>query len=174
MFGIEILAKLIRILRSAATPAQISGGFILGMIIGLTPLMSLHNLIVFILIVILNVNVGMALFSFAVFSALAYIFDPLFHQFGFFILVDLTNLRTLWTALYNYPIIALSKFNNTVVMGSLISSLLLLFPVYFYAKKGVIWYRENIDTRMQKWKIVKIVKGSKLYDIYQKIRSLGD
>jgi uncharacterized protein (TIGR03546 family) len=174
MFGIEILAKLIRILRSAATPAQIASGFILGMIIGLTPLWSLHNLVIFILIVVLNVNIGMALFSFAIFSAFAYVLDPLFHQFGFFILVDLSNLRALWTTLYNYPIIPLSKFNNTVVMGSLVSSVLLLFPVYLYVKKGVIWYRENIDTRMQKWKIVKLVKGSKIYDIYQKIRRLGD
>jgi len=174
MFGIEILAKLIRILRSAASPAQIAGGFILGMIIGLTPLWSLHNLIVFFLIVILNVNIGMALFSFALFSGFAYLLDPLFHEFGFFLLVDLTDLKQTWTGLYNVPILALSKFNNTVVMGSLISSLILLGPVYIGSKKGVVWYRENIDTRMQKWKIVKVIKGSKIYDIYQKIRSLGD
>jgi len=174
MFGIEILAKLIRILRSAAAPSQIAGGFILGMIIGLTPLWSLHNLVVLFLIIVLNVNIGMALFSFALFSGIAYLFDPLFHELGFYILVDLTGLREAWTGLYNVPIIALSKFNNTVVMGSLLSSLILLIPVYFGSKKGVVWYRENIDTKMQKWKIVKVIKGSKIYDIYQKIRNLGD
>jgi uncharacterized protein (TIGR03546 family) len=174
MFGIEILAKLIRILRSAASPAQIAGGFILGMIIGLTPLWNLHNLIVFILIVILNVNIGMALFSFALFSGFAYLLDPLFHDLGFFLLVDQNSLNNFWTNLYNVPVVALSNFNNTVVMGSIIFSLILLIPVYFASKKGVIWYRENIDTRMQKWKIVKIVKGSKIYNIYQKIKRLGD
>ena len=100
--------------------------------------------------------------------------DPLFHHFGYFILVDLSFLKGLWTTLYNVPVIALSKYNNTVVMGSLATSLLLCLPVFLLVKKGIISYRENIDTKMQKWKIVQMVKGSKLYSIYQKIRNLGD
>ena len=62
MFGLEILAKLVKILRSAASPNQIAAGFIIGMIIGLTPLWTLHNLILFVLLIILNVNIASALF----------------------------------------------------------------------------------------------------------------
>ena len=174
MFGLEILAKLVKILRSAASPNQIAAGFIIGMIIGLTPLWTLHNLILFVLLIILNVNIATALFSLLIFSGIAYLMDPLFHHFGYFILVDLSFLKGLWTTLYNVPVIALSKYNNTVVMGSLATSLLLCLPVFLLVKKGIIYYRENIDTKMQKWKIVQMVKGSKLYSIYQKIRNLGD
>ena len=46
MFILQYIAKLFKILRSAATPEQIAGGLILGMIPGLTPFMSLHNLII--------------------------------------------------------------------------------------------------------------------------------
>ena len=46
MLIFRFLAKLLKILRSAATPGQISGGFILGMIMGLPPFWSLHNLVV--------------------------------------------------------------------------------------------------------------------------------
>jgi uncharacterized protein (TIGR03546 family) len=120
MFGLDILAKLLKILRSAASPNQISFGFIVGMIIGLTPLWTLHNLILFIILIILNINIGMALFSLAIFSATAYLLDPLFHHIGYFMLVDLTFLQGLWTTLYNLPIIALSRYNNTIVMGSLV------------------------------------------------------
>jgi uncharacterized protein (TIGR03546 family) len=116
----------------------------------------------------------MALFSFALFSAFAYVLDPLFHQIGFFVLADQTGLRIFWTFLYNTPIIPLTRFNNTVVMGSLLLSVVLIWPVFFSVKKGVIWYRENIDTKMQKWKIVKAVQGSKVYEFYQKIRKLGE
>jgi len=174
MFGLEILAKLVKILRSAASPSQIAAGFIIGMTIGLTPLWTLHNFILFILLIILSVNIATALFSFVIFSGIAYLMDPLFHHFGYFILVDLSFMKGLWTTLYNVPLIALSKYNNTVVMGSLASSLLLCLPVFLLVKKGIIYYRENIDTKMQKWKIVQVVKGSKLYSIYQKIRNLGD
>ena len=174
MFGIEILARLVKILRSAASPNQIAAGFIIGMIIGLTPLWTLHNLVLFVLLVVLNVNIATALFSFIIFSGIAYLMDPLFHSLGYFILVDMNVLKGLWTALYNVPVIALSKYNNTVVIGSLVTALLICLPVFLLVKKGIISYRENIDSKMQKWKIVQMVKGSKIYTIYQKIRNLGD
>ncbi len=136
MFGIELLAKLVKILRSAASPNQIAAGFIIGMIIGLTPFWTLHNLVLIILVIILNVNIATGIFSWIIFSGIGYIMDPLFHHLGYFILVDLTFLKGLWTTLYNFPIIALSKYNNTVVMGSLTVSLALCLPVYFLVKKG--------------------------------------
>jgi len=59
-------------------------------------------------------------------------------------------------------------------MGSLVSSLILTIPFFFLVRSGVIYYRENIDTKMQKWKIVQVVKGSKIYSFYEKIRNLGE
>jgi len=168
MFILEFLAKLVKILRSGATPSQIGGGFILGMILGLTPFWSLHNLIIILLIIILNVNISMAIFGFAVFSGIAYIFDPLFHNLGFLLLADTESLRGFWTAMYNVPIIALSRFNNTLVLGSLVSSIILLVPVYFFSKKSVLAYRENVDPWFQKLKVVKALKGTKVFGIYEK------
>jgi uncharacterized protein (TIGR03546 family) len=173
MFILEFVAKLIKILRSEISPNQISWGFVFGMILGLTPIMSLHNLIVVILIIILKVNLATAIFSFGIFSAIAYLIDPLFHSFGFYILVDLKSLNGFWTWLYNVPILALSKFNNTVVMGSLVSSLILMLPVYFLVKIGVVNYREKIDVKIKNWKVIKYIKATKLYSIYEKIRDLG-
>jgi len=169
MLILKYIAKLFKILRSAATPEQIAGGLILGMIPGLTPLGSLHNLVVLFLIIILNVNIAMAIFSFIVFSGIAYLLDPLFHDLGFFVLADITALKGMWTSLYNIPVFALSSFNNTVVMGSLLISILLLFPVFLLSKKGVLAYREKLDPRLQKLKIVQMVKGTKFYSVYDKI-----
>ena len=90
MLILRYLAKLVKILRDGATPAQIAGGFILGMVIGLTPFWSLHNLVVFFLLLIFNVNLAMAIFSFTICSGFAYLFDPWFHSLGYFILVDIT------------------------------------------------------------------------------------
>ncbi len=169
MFILQFFAKLVKILRSAAEPGEIAGGFVLGMIIGLTPLWSLHNLLVVLIIIILNVNISMAIFSFALFSGFAYILDPLFHDFGYFLLVDLESLRGMYRSLYSIPIVALSNFNNTVVMGSLVSSLILIAPMHIAVKKGVIAYRERIEARVQKMKIVQVLKGSRLYGWYEKL-----
>lgn len=173
MFGLKLIAKLFKVLRSGESPGKIAGGFILGMLIGLTPIWSLHNLVVLILLIIINVNLGMAIFSFLLFSGFAYVFDPMFHSLGFWILVDIPALKGLWMSMYNTPVIALSKFNNTVVMGSLVVSLILLVPAFFAAKWFVVFYREHIDAKMQKLKIVQVIKGSKIYNLYEKIRNIG-
>jgi len=174
MFGIELLAKLIKILRSAASPHQIAAGFVIGMIIGLTPFWTLHNMILIFILIIVNINIGTAIFSFLLFSAIAYLIDPLFHSLGYFLLVDMEGLKDFWTFLYNLPLVALSRYNNTVVIGSLLIALILSLPTYFLAKIGVIYYRENIDSRIQKWKLIQAIKGSKIYSFYEKIRNIGD
>jgi hypothetical protein len=46
--------------------------------------------------------------------------------------------------------------------------------MFLLAKSGILYYRENIDQKMQKWKIVQAVKGSKIYSFYEKIKNLGD
>lgn len=173
MFGLEILAKLVKILRSAASPKQIGAGFIIGMIIGLTPFCTLHNLILIILLIILNVNIATAIFSFIIFGAIGYLLDPLFHHLGYFILVDIETLNGLWTWMYNLPVIALSRYNNTVIMGSLLTALILCIPVFILVRNGVVYYRENIDKKMQKWKIVQTIKGSSIYTFYEKLKRLG-
>jgi uncharacterized protein (TIGR03546 family) len=174
MFGLEILVKLVKILRSAASPNQIAMGFVFGMIIGLTPFWSFHNLILIVLLVILNINIASAIFSFIIFTAIAYLIDPLFHSFGFVLLVDMEGLKDFWTWLVHLPILAWSRYNNTVVIGSLVCALIAALPVYFLIKTGVISYRENIDAKMQKWKIVQAVKSSKIYLFYEKIKKLGE
>ena len=174
MLVLKLISKIFKILRSGASPGQIAGGFILGMILGLTPLRALHNLVVVLLIILLNVNIAMALFAFAICSGVAYLLDPLSHSIGFWLLVEVKSLHGLWTAIHHVSIIAFSGLNNTVVLGSLLISIILIFPVFLLVKSGVVQYRNNVDAKIQKWKIVKIVKSSKLFSIYIKIKKLGD
>lgn len=168
MFVLEFVGKLIKILHSAATPSQIAGGLMLGMIMGLTPFWSLHNMVIILIIVLINVNIAMALFSLALFSMFAYLIDPLFHSFGYWLLADLKFMNGFYTSMYSNPLIALSRFNNTVVMGSLISSLLLLLPFYFFSKRAVVNYRSSVLPKIEKMKIVKVLKGTKIYNWYAK------
>jgi uncharacterized protein (TIGR03546 family) len=171
---LQIIAKLFKILRSEASPNQIAWGFSLGMIIGLTPFWTVHNMVLIFLIAILKVNIGMALFSFALFSGVAWLLDPVFHNFGYYLLVDVTALHSLWTTLYSLPVIALSRYNNTVVMGSLVVSLLLVIPVFPFARYFVIFYRKKIDPMVQRIKFFQIIKGSKVYQLYEKIKGIGE
>ncbi len=162
---LRYVAKLLKALSSEASPNQLAAGFVLGMIIGLTPVMSLHNLFILLIILVVKVNIGMAVLSFLIFSGIAYLADPIFHQFGG-MLLELEGMQKTYTSMYNNEWIALSRFYNTVVIGSFVVALLLVIPMFPLAKVFVHQYRKNIHERVQKWKLVRWFKGTKLYSIY--------
>ncbi|HWP81824.1 MAG TPA: TIGR03546 family protein [Bacteroidota bacterium] len=173
MFWLEIVAKFIKILRAGQTPNQIAGGFALGSIVGLSQSFTLQGLFVWLIILVLDVNLSAAFLAFTLFSLFAYIFDPLFHALGYTLLVEIEGLKGLWTSLYNAPIAPLTRFNNTVVMGSFVAALVLAFPVFAGMKQFVIAYRSHIAARIEKWKIYQVISKSWIVRWYERIRNIG-
>lgn len=165
---LKYISKLLKALASEASPNQLAGGFILGMIIGMTPLASVHNLVIVILVIVLKVNIGMVILSFLVFSGVAYLADPLFHSFGIWLL-EIDSMKSTWTTMYNNEFWAITKFYNTVVIGSLVSALMLCIPMFPLTKIGVVQYRKHIHEKVMKTKFVKALKGTKIYSVYQTV-----
>ena len=170
---IQQLIGLIRLIHSETDPRQISLGFALGMVPGLTPFKSLHNVLVLLVLLFFRANYGAAMLSWAAFSILAFALDPLFHTFGLFLLRDVAPLQGLWSTLYNAPIIPYTRFNNSVLIGSLVFSLLAFYPVYWGGKVGVIKYRETVMERLNRLKIVQVFRASDLYKWYSRISKLS-
>jgi uncharacterized protein (TIGR03546 family) len=173
MFWLQIVSNFIKILREGQTPAQVAGGFALGSIVGLSPAFTLQGLVVWFIILVLDVNLSAALLSFTLFALLGVLLDPVFHQLGYVLLVDLPGLKAFWTSLYNAPIAPLTRFNNTIVLGSLVGGIVLALPVFFAMRSFVVAYRLHIGKRVAQWKIYQIVSKSSLVRWYQKVRSLG-
>lgn len=173
MFWLNLIVKIIRTLHSDESPRALAMGFALGSIIGLTPFLSAHNLIVFILILIFNVSIGAAMFGVFFFGAFAYFFDPLFHEMGYFLLVNLEFLKPVWTYLYNIPVAPLFRLNNTVVLGSLACSLITFLPVYFGFQKAVHLYKLHFREKVEQLKIIKMIKANGIVQLYSKIKSMG-
>ncbi|MFP4547263.1 MAG: TIGR03546 family protein [Fidelibacterota bacterium] len=164
MFFIKILKKIIKALGSNSTPNQLAAGFALGMIMGLTPFWNIHNLAIIFLIALINVNASTALLGLVVFGIIAPLFDPVFHAFGLKIL-QLNALDGLFTAMYNNNFWILTRFNNTIVIGSLAISLVLFIPVYFGFKAFAKYYQEKLHPKVEKWKITRFLKGSKIFNL---------
>ena len=163
---IKLLAKLLRVLNSETDPGQISLGFCFAMIAGLTPLLSVHNLFVLLLVCILRVNIAAFFLGLALFTGIAYLLDPLFHLLGLAVLTA-TSLEALWTALYQSVWWRLEHFNNSIVMGSLLFSVGLFVPVLLFSNLLIRRYRKHILAWVQKTKIMQIFKASKLYQTYE-------
>ena len=169
---LRLIARLLAVLNSETNPSQISLGFCLAMIAGFTPLVSLHNLVVLLLVLVLRVNLAAFLLSLGVFSGFAYLLDPVFHWNGLQILT-MPSLEGLWTSMYNCPVGRLSRFNNTIVMGSLVFSLVLFLPMYLLSNMLITHYRGHVLAWVEKTKLMQVFKASKLYQFYQTFSSLG-
>jgi uncharacterized protein (TIGR03546 family) len=108
------------------------------------------------------------LLGLVVFTGVAYLLDPLFHQIGLAVLT-VPALADLWTALYQFVWWRLEHFNNSIVMGSLVFSLAFFIPVFLLSNLLIRRYRQQILAWVQKTKIMQMLKASKLYHTYQSL-----
>lgn len=170
---IRLIAKLLKVLNSDADPAQISLAFCFAMICGFTPVTSPHNLLILLLVLVFRANISAFILGFLFFSALSFILDPLFHKFGLSLL-SATPLQGLWTSLYNSSPWRLERFNNTVVMGSLAFSLILFIPAFLGSKILIIKYRVHVLSWVEKTKLMKMFKASRVFQAYQTVSGWGN
>jgi len=172
MFFLQFISKFIKVLRAGESPPLVASGITLGFLVGLTPFMTLQNMFILLIAFLTKVNLAAVFFGIFFFGFIAFIFDPVFHSLGYFLLAQVESLKGVWTYLYNVPVAPLSRFNNTVVMGSLLIALILALPVYLMSKKGIIAYRENWAEKIENSKFVKAFKSTFVFKWYAKVRDL--
>jgi uncharacterized protein (TIGR03546 family) len=170
MVLLKLLQSLFKALHNEGTPGQVAAGIALGSILGLTPLVSLHNLAIAALILLFNVSVPGALLGWAVFVPLGFALDPMFEALGRRLLLEIPALVPLWTSLANIPVVPLTNFNNTVVLGSLVFSLLGFVPLWFGSRWAVRRYRETIGERVKQSALYRALTASRLYGVYRLFR----
>ncbi len=170
---IQLLARMLKVLNSEAKPLQIAGAVSLAMVAGLTPLMSLHNLLVFLLVLTLRVNLSAFLLALAFFSALGPLLDPIFHHTGL-ALLGLPSLAPLWTVLSNTTLGRIERIYNSVSLGSLTLALLFFYPVLRLTTTAVMRYRERLLVWIRKTRVMQLFKMSRLYRAYEALRIMGD
>jgi uncharacterized protein (TIGR03546 family) len=167
VFLLKFIQSLFNTLHSEGTPGQVAAGLALGAFLGLTPLVSLHNLVIFALICLLNVSFGGAMLGWAIFTPLGFLLDPVFDAVGRRLLLDTPALTPLWTTLANTPVVPLTNFNNSVVLGSVICTTMAFLPLWFLGRWGVERYRATIGPRVTSSKLYRAITASKLYNAYQ-------
>src|SRR4030067_487832 len=105
MLVLKLLQSLVKALHSEGTPGQVAAGIALGSVLGLTPLVNLHNLVVAGWILVLNVSVPRARLGWAPTVPLGFALDPAFDLVGRTLLMDTPALVPLWTTLANLPVV---------------------------------------------------------------------
>ena len=162
---LDLLAKLLKALNAEGSPTQISLGFATGLMVGLTPLWSLHNLVLVFFVFLFRINLSAFFLAFAVFSGIAYLADPFMDQVGETLLTS-PGLNEFWTVLYNNDVWRLAHFNNTLTLGSFVSALVIAIPMVFVGNFLVKRYRAHVLAWIRKTKVMQVIKASRLYRLY--------
>jgi uncharacterized protein (TIGR03546 family) len=165
MLFLKLLQSMIKALNSQGTPGQVAAGMALGAALGLTPLASLHNFVILLLALVLNVSLPGFMLGWTLFVPIGFLLDPLFDAIGN-ALLGAPGLAPLWTKLANTPVITFTNFNNSVVLGSLVVWVIAWLPIFFAARWAVTKYRAHIFERLQKTKFFQAVRASALYQVY--------
>ena len=164
---LKFLQSLVKTLHSEGTPTQIAGGIALGAALGLTPLINLHNVLIILGLVMLNVSFGAGMLGMAIFAPVGFMLDPVFDRLGHWLLVGVPALRPLWTWLDNTPVFALSNLDNTVVVGSLFGWLILFIPIFIGARILVVRYRVSFGAWLHRTRLYNAIAASQIYNVYR-------
>jgi len=167
---VKFIQSLVKALNSEGTPGQVAAGMAIGACLGLTPLISLHNLLIVGVILFLRVSVPGATLGWLIFTPVGFAFDPLFDAIGTLLLADTSALRGVWVLLYNTPLIALGNPTNTIVVGSLVVWIVSALPIFFVMRWAVARYRSTIYERYKDAKIFRAMRASKVYNVYRLFR----
>jgi uncharacterized protein (TIGR03546 family) len=169
---VKLLAKVFKILISETEPGQIALAVSFALVAGLTPLFSLHNLLVLFLTLVLRVNLLAFILGTGLFSTVAWLLEPVLSWIGLALLTA-PPLERLWTRLYQSPLWRLEGFNNSVVMGSLATSLLLFLPVALLTISLIRRHRERLLARLRLTRALQILTASRFHSAYQTVSGWG-
>jgi uncharacterized protein (TIGR03546 family) len=160
-----------QMLNSETGTNQISSGLALGLVIGFSPFLSLQTFLVLLLLLIFRIQIGAAFLAAFFFKFIAFLLDPVADSLGRAVL-EAPSLRSLFVELYNMPLVPLTRFNNSIVMGSGLMGFILAIPAFFVFRKLVIHYRATVVARFKGTHVWKVLTATKFYKWYSKYQEL--
>lgn len=168
---LQQIFKFFKLLNSETGHNQIAAGVALGFVLGLSPTLSLQTFLVFLIILLFRVQAGAAFLSAFFFKFVGFLLDPIVDPLGRYAL-ELESLRPLYIQLYNMPLIPLTRFNNSIVMGSGLLAFLLFPFMFILCRSLILKYRELIVQRLKDTKLWKAFIATSFYKWYCTYESL--
>ena len=159
---LTILAKILKVLNSAASPWQIGWAIALGVFIGILPF-GLLTLLILLVVCLLTINLSTFLLVWGLTEGLMLLFASPLEQLTW----DLARQEGLLQLLANTEFLQLLHLHHTLTLGAFVLGMMLLWPVAWISTVLVRQYRSHIMSNVEKWKLMQMLKASKLYSLYQ-------
>ena len=168
---IKQIISFIQLLHSDSGQNQVAAGLSLGIFLGLAPFLSIQTAVVIMIVFLFRIQFGAAAVAAFFFKFVAFVLDPVADQIGRAIL-EHESLRPIWVKMYNVPFLPMTRFNNSIVMGSFAISIVAC-PILFFVFRALIFkYQAAIKDRFEQTAMWKAFKATKFHSWYQKYQNL--
>lgn len=158
LFLYKALKMLLAAIRGSNSPGQVGFGIALGMVIGLIPKDSLFAYAFGLVVFATNVNLLATSLSAFCFTWIGAFLDPVSHQVGYYVLTQ-PGLQSTFLWLYEQPLVPWTRFQNTVVMGSLLIGLISAFPVHLIARSSFVRIAPHYNRFMIRFRLYRAMLG---------------
>nr|MCR4900017.1 TIGR03546 family protein [Treponema sp.] len=118
---LKALIRFFKALNSNSHPGEIAHAVCLGMILGFMPKSNALWYILTVFFLFVRINKGSFILFTFLFSLLAPVLDNLFDTIGWWFL-NIDKFKMFFAWLLEIPFVGFTRFNNTIVMGSLLAS----------------------------------------------------
>ena len=154
---LKFFVKLFNSINSNSNPGEIAHAVSIAMILGFMPKDNAFWYVLTVFFLFVRINKGALVLFTALFSLIAPSLDGIFDQIGYYILT-IPQAQGVYATLIDIPFVAFTKFNNTIVMGSLLGGLVLYIPVYVIARLIIFLWRNKLVPVLRKTKLVVFIK----------------
>ena len=156
------LLKFIAALNSGTKPEELALASVIAMFAAFT-LTPFNFLFYLFLILILNANTSMFFLMMLFFKAISLAIDPACDIAGYAALTA-PPLAALFKNLSGLPVAPFTRFNNTLIMGGFMIAIIAAAPVWLGTRAFILYYRNNLQEKIEKAKIVKVLNLGGLID----------
>lgn len=153
---LNYIINLLKALNSNAKPSQIANSFCIGLILGFMPKNNLLWYILLVFFAFVRINKTGYLIMILAGSLTASFLDPLFDTVGYAVLT-FPKFQSFFMWLLDVPFVGFTKFNNTIVCGSLVLGILCYIPLFFIMLGIIHLWRKFIAQKFNDSKILKTI-----------------
>lgn len=161
---LTLIAKILKVLNSEASPWQIGWAIGLGLLAGLLPFGFL-TLLILLIVCLFTINLSTFLLVWGLCSGLMFIFGDVLEALTW----QYAQQPGLLQLLASTETLQLLHLHHTLVLGAFVLGLLLLLPIAWLGSLLVAQYRLRVMSKLQKLRIVQMLNATKLVQLYQKL-----
>lgn len=153
---LKYLVNLLKAFNANVKPSQIANSFCIGLILGFMPKNNLLWYILLVFFAFVRINKPGYFIMMIVGSCLAPLADSLFDKVGYAVLT-FSPFENFYAWLLDVPFVGFTRFNNTIVCGSLISGIICYIPLYILMYFIIKAWRKWIAPKFNDSKLLKTI-----------------